>query len=210
MSRPKDLFRSLVRSAADEAKKRALNVGGLGKLRESLNELVQQRLHIPASTLTSVVAHLPGVVSASVTVTTAAIAVDVDFDDGRILDARLIPTRIRFAPRGAKEISFRVEPVERSRTPGLIDVISALSGAIATTLWPLARGAEGRDLAGAVVERDGPDAFTVDLRTVPRVRAMESTGAAALVTEVVGLGELLLRDGALVLQLRLPQLVPNG
>lgn len=204
MSRPRDLLRSMVRVAADRARDATLRVGGLDELRKNLREFVQQRLPVPAAALTSAVAHVEGVESASVSVRADAIHVDVLFDDGRVLDVRLVPTRIRFAPRGAKEVCFRVEPVDRARARGLVDVVSAIAGAIATTLWPIARLGGDRALHGASVERDGPDTLTVDLRTVPRVRELEARGTAALVTEVVELGEILLRDGAIVLQLKLP------
>lgn len=207
MASPRDLVRSFVRAATEGVVKNASRIGGLDRIRSGIDDLTKQRISLRASTLTSVVAHLPGVSSASVTVSDGAIHIDVAFDDdGAFLQARLVPTRIRFAPRGAKEIGFRIEPRERAFSPRITDVVSAIGGAIAGALWPVGLGGPARDLGGAIVDRDGPDGFTVDLRTAPAIRALESRGGAGLVLEIIELGELTAVDGALVLQLKLPQL----
>lgn len=208
MANPRDLVRSLVRRAAEGVANGASRIGGLDRVRAGIDDLVRQRISIRASTLTSVVAHLPEVESASVTLSDGAIHIDVAFEEGAFLQARLIPTRIRFAPRGAKEVGFRIEPQERAYGYRVTDVVSAIGGAIAGALWPVARMTAARDLGGAIVDRDGPNGFTVDLRTAPAIRALESRGSAALVLELIELGELTVTDGALVLQLKLPQLAP--
>jgi len=206
MSKPRDLFRSYVRAATEGTLSRIGKVGGLDKLRAGIGDLVRQRLTLKSSVLTSSLAHLPGVDSASVVASSGALHIDVAFSDGAFLQARLIPTRIRFAPRGAKEIAFRIEPESAARISRVTDVISAIGGSIANTLWPVARGGDARSHAGAIVDRDGPDGFTVDLRTAPAIRALESKGGAGLVIEIIELGDLTVGDGGLVLQLKLPQL----
>ena len=208
MSKPRDLFRSYVRAATEGTLQRIGKVGGLDRVRAGIADLVRQRLTLKSSAITSAVAHLPGVDSASVSASNGALHVDVAFADGAFLQARLIPTQIRFAPRGAKEIGFRIEPEAAARVSRVTDVISAIGGTIANALWPVSRGGGDRSHAGAIVDRDGPDGFTVDLRTAPTIRALESKGGAALVIEVIELGDLTVGDGGLVLQLKLPQLAP--
>lgn len=206
MASPRDLVRSLVRAATEGAVKNVSRIGGLDRVRAGIDDLVRQRIAIKAGALTTVLAHLDGVDSASVTISDGAMHIDVAFTEGAFLQARLIPTNIRFAPRGAKEVGFRVEPREQAHAHRVTDVISAIGGAIASALWPVARIIESRDMGGAIVDRDGPDAFTVDLRTAPAIRALEQRGGAALVLEIIELGGLTATDGCLVLQLRLPQL----
>lgn len=206
MSKPRDLFRSYVRVATEGTLARLGKIGGMDRLRAGIDDLVRQRLSLKSSALTSAVAHLPGVESASVAASNGALHVDVAFSDGNFLQARLVPVRIRFAPRGAKEVAFRIEPETASRIPRVTDVISAIGGAIAYALWPIARGSEERNVGGAIVDRDGPDGFTVDLRTAPAIRALEAKGGAALVLEIIELGDLTIADGTVVLQLKLPQL----
>ena len=208
MSKPRDLFRSYVRVATEGTLKRVGQVAGMDKLRAGLGDLVKRRMTLRASSLTSSLAHLPGVESASVAASNGALHVDVAFADGQFLQARIIPTRIRFAPRGAKEIAFRIEPEAAARVQRVTDVISAIGGSVANALWPIGRSFDTKSHAGAIVDRDGPDGFTVDLRTAPGIRALESKGGAALVIEVIELAELTVVDGGLQLQLKLPQLAP--
>ncbi len=208
MSHPKDLIRSFVRGAADAAVKRAERVGGLDRIRTAVGHLAQRQLPVTMGTLTTAIAHLPGVASASVSASQGALIVDVAFDDGGYLEFRLIPTRILFAPRGAKEIRFRIEPPEASRGPGVLDVVGAIGGTIALALWPVGTLEASGRTACAIVDRDGPDAFSMDLRSVPAIRALESRGSIAIVTEVLGLEEITVEDGVLLLRLRLPQLAP--
>lgn len=208
MSNPRDLLRSLVRRAADSAIDTANRRGGLDKLRKTLENVKRRRFPVSAGVLTSAVAHLPGVESASVTAASGALHVDVVFTSGAHLAARLVPTRVRFAPRGAKEVSFRVEPPEAARGYRITDVVGAIGGVIALHLWQsaLAASRTERQFGGAIVDREGSDTFVVDLRTTPAAKALEKMGQAGMVLEVLELTELRVEDGELMVHVGFPQL----
>lgn len=208
MSKPRDLLRSLVRRAADTAVETANRTGGLDRMRKTLEHVKQRRFPIPANALTSAVAHLPGVESASITASEGALHVDVAYTSGAFLQARLVPTSVRFAPRGAKEISFRIEPEEAARGYRVTDVVGALGGVIALHLWQSAVAASRteRSVGGAIVDRDGADTFVVDLRTTPAAKALEKLGQAGMILEILEISELSVADGALMVHVRLPHL----
>lgn len=208
MSKPRDIVRSLVRRAADTAIEAANRTGNFERVRKTIENVKLRRFPIRASVLTSAVAHLPGVESASVGVSDGAIHVDVAFTRGAFLQARLVPTSVAFAPRGAKEVGFRIEPAEAARTQGVTDVIGAIGGAIALTLWPSAAAVMGgeRNVGGAIVDREGRDGFIVDLRTTPAARALEKLGQAAVIVELIELSQLSIDDGSLMVHVRLPHL----
>jgi hypothetical protein len=111
---------------------------------------------------------------------------------------------VRFAPRGAKEISFDVEPPDAHD----VSIVSALAGCIAKATWPMIAPTGSIDVGGAIVERDKPGRLRVDLRSVPAVRRFASTQTAAMIFDVLELESLRVEPGALALKLKLPQLTP--
>lgn len=201
-----DTLRSLLRAGADRARDRLGDVAPLAAVQRVIAELRQQRLVVPERALTNAVAHAPGVRAATVTARHGAILVDVGFRDGDALSCRYVPESARFAPRGAKELVFRVDPPEALRNARTREVASVLAGAIAHTLWSVALTKEGDDVSGAIVDRDGEDYLRVDLRTVPAVRKVQGKGPAAMLLEVLELREISADDGELVLHLKLPAL----
>ena len=208
MSKPLDLFRSLVRNAADLATSSVEKLGPVARVREALDDLVHERIHIKQGRLTSAIAHLPGVESAQVSARKGSLFVDVTYERGDHLQAVFTPEWVRFAPRGAKEIAFRVEPELQAGSHRVIDIASAIGGTIALAIWPIVRDASQRDVSGAIVDRDGPTRLCVDLRTVPAVRAFEQRGQAAMLLEVLELGALEVVPGSLELTLVMPRLAP--
>lgn len=206
MSDRVDLLKSLLRAAASRAGSELRRVAPLGAVRRALADALAQRAAIGDDTLTAAVAHADGVRAASVTARGGAIQFDVVFADARQLAAALVPLEPRFAPRGAKELRFRVEPPEAARDPRVAGVAAAVAGAVARALWGVL--VAGRDDAGAaIVDREG-DELRVDLRTVPAVRRrVESRAPLGAVIDVMGLGALRAEDGRLTLELSLPQLL---
>lgn len=77
--------------------------------------------------------------------------------------------KARFAPQGAKEVSFRVRGLTPENASVAGDVVGALAACIASRLWPYVRDASDADI-GPIVEREGDDRLRSDLRSVPSVR----------------------------------------
>jgi hypothetical protein len=202
-----DLLRSLLRAGADRARDRIGDVAPLATVQRVVSELRRQRLVIHERALTNVVAHAPDVRAATVTARHGALLVDVAFRDGETVACRFVPESARFAPRGAKELVFRVEPVEALRSARTREVAGALAGAIAHTLWSVALGArEGDDVSGAIVDRDGTEFVRVDLRTVPAVRRAQGKGPSAMILELLELRAIECEDGEIALVVKLPSL----
>ena len=202
-----DLLRSLLRAGADRARGRLGDVGPLATAQRVLAELRRQRLVLHERALTQVVAHIPGVRAATVTARHGAVLVDVTYCDGETVACRFFPESARFAPRGAKELVFRVEPPEALRAPRTREVAGALAGAIAHTLWSVALPKpESEDLSGAIVDRDGDAHVRVDLRTVPAARRAQSKGPTAMILELLELRGVEADEGEVALLVKLPAL----
>ena len=205
MSERFDVLKSLFREAATGARDRILGAGPIARAREAFKEIARQRAMVPDADLTNAIAHAYGVRSASATARDGAVRVDVMFEDGDHLAASFIPLGARFAPRGAKEILFRVEPPERAVGPKAAEVAAALAGAVARGLYRgLLRVEEGTQ--GAIVDRDD-DVLRIDLRTVPAVRKMAGRGAIAMLMDVMEVRSIRADDGILSIDLKLPEIV---
>ena len=200
-----DVLKSLFREAAEGARDRLLDLGPLARAREAFKEVARQRVVVSDEDLTAAVAHAYGVRAASVAARGGAIRVDVTFDDGDQLAASLVPLGARFAPRGAKEVLFRVEPPERAVGPHAAEVAAAVAGTIARGLY---RGLIRRDqdTQGAIVDRDD-DVLRIDLRTVPAVRRLAGRGPAAMLMDVMEIRGIRADDGELSIDLKLPEII---
>ncbi|MAQ17925.1 MAG: hypothetical protein CMN30_24395 [Sandaracinus sp.] len=201
-----DLLKSFIRAGADRARDGLDAVRPVGALRRAVSELRQQRMVVPESALSSAVAHAPGVLAAHASARRGRIQVDARFDDGELAFA-LEFFAVRFAPKGAKEITFRVHPAGGARDGRVRDLTGAIAGVIAKGLWPMVIPS-GRPTHGAIVDREGDDLVRVDLRSVPAVREALQGGPIALVLEALELQRLEPADGELLLHLRLPGLTP--
>lgn len=199
-----DLLKSWIRVGADRAKEGIEAVRPVGALKRVASELRKQRLVVPESALCHAVAHAPGVRAANATARRGRIQLDARFDDGELACA-LEFFGSRFAPRGAKEITFRVHPAGSARDPRVRDLTGAVAGVIARGLWPMAIP-PSKPLHGAIVDREGDDLVRVDLRSVPAVREALGAGPMGLVLEAIELRRIDAGDGELALQLKLPGL----
>ncbi|MBW2461696.1 MAG: hypothetical protein JRH11_08615 [Deltaproteobacteria bacterium] len=202
MSDRLDLLKSLVKSAADRAQNRTLNIGPVAALRRFVKEAARRRTVIHDRALSSAVARIPGVTAASVATRGGAVRVDASFDDGGHVALGLVPAGSTFAPRGAKELRLRVVPPEAASQRHASDVAGAIAGEVARVIWAMLLRDES-DLAGAIVDRDG-DLYRIDLRTIPAVRAQASHGTMAMLIEALEPGHIEARDGALEVQIKLP------
>ena len=197
-----DIVRSLIRAAADRALVRVKGTRVAEATAQILERLTQQRWRLSDETLTSAAAHADGVDSAMVACHSGRMFVDASLTNGREVQFSLIPRSVRFAPRGAKEIAFDVEPPDSHDS----SIVGALAGCIAKATWPMIIPPDSQDLGGAIVERESSGSLRVDLRSVPAVRRFASTQAAAMIFDVLELESLKVEPGALAIKLKLPQL----
>ena len=170
-----DIVRSLVRAAADRAIARVKETRVAGATLQLVERITQQRWRLTDEALTAAAAHADGVDSAMVACRSGRVYVDASMTNGREVQFSLAPRSVRFAPRGAKEIAFDVEPPDAHDT----SIVGALAGCIAKATWPMIVPADSLDVGGAIVERESPGRLRVDLRSVPAVRRFSSTQAAA-------------------------------
>jgi hypothetical protein len=177
-----DRFRSLVRRAAVGAAGFLGQVRPLSAVRETLRELRDRRVRIPDRVLARAVLRAGTVSAASVRARRGRIEITAELASGRAISAALIPAGTRFAPRGAKELFFDVDPPEASEEPVVRAIAGLLGSAIARALWAPLRGAGAVAVdEGALVDRETGGRLRIDLRTCPMVRDALSSGAPATV-----------------------------
>jgi hypothetical protein len=199
-----DIMRSWVRLAADHAVHRITRTKVAVVTKQLVERLTQQRWRLSDELLTSAAAHADGVDSAMVACRSGRMFVDASMSDGKEVQFSLAPRSVRFAPRGAKEISFDVEPPDAHDT----SIVGALVGCIAKATWPMITPRDSSDFGGAIVEREAAGHLRVDLRSIPAVRRFALTQTAAMIFDLLELESLRVEPGALALKLKLPQLAP--
>ncbi|MBW2188833.1 MAG: hypothetical protein GQ551_12800 [Myxococcales bacterium] len=199
-----DIMRSWVRLAADQAVHRITRTKVAVVTKQLLERLTQQRWRLSDELLTSAAAHADGVDSAMVACHSGRMFVDASMSNGKEVQFSLAPRSVRFAPRGAKEISFDVEPPDAHDT----SIVGALAGCIAKATWPMITPRDSSDFGGAIVEREAAGRLRVDLRSIPAVRRFALTQTAAMIFDILELESLRVEPGALALKLKLPQLAP--
>lgn len=202
-----DRFRSRVRDAAASAAGALGQVGPLAAVRSALREIRDRRARIPERQLARAVLRGGTVAAASVRTRDGRIEITAELESGRVIAAALVPESARFAPRGAKEIIFAVDPPEAAGDAKLRDIAGMIASLVARALWgPFLAPAEGGVDAGALVDREG-DKLRVDLRTCPAVRAAsQSAPAAALVMDALTIEKFEVDDQGLSIRLGLPRL----
>ena len=197
-----DIVRSLVRAAADRAIDRVKGTRVASVTMQLVERLTQPRWRLSDEALTAAAAHAEGVDSAMVACHSGRVFIDASMTNGREVQFSLAPRAVRFAPRGAKEISFDVEPPNAYDT----SIVGALAGCIAKATWPMIAPPDAVDVGGAIVDRESPGRLRVDLRSVPAVRRFAATQAAVMIFDMLELESLRVEPGALAIKLKLPQL----
>ena len=194
-----DRFRSLVRSAARQLQT-GLSRTTVGVMRARLLDLSKGRLTIADSVLTAELARIEHVQSVTTACGDGTIHVDATFDDGSSVTVGFRPSLVSFAPRGAKEISFDIEPLELVNDRRTADLAGMIASLIAKTIWsPMLTGAE---LTMPIVDRE-PGGVRIDLRSIPAVRAQLGQQVLGPLFEVLALGSIDVTRGALALTLKL-------
>ena len=202
MSDRSDYVKSLVRGFAEGAGRRlGIPFASLQKL---IREAIAQASSVSDRQISKALARVEGVREASAVCRDERIWIEATFEQGPVR-LSVQPLHARFAPRGAKEISFRVEPAEFAGRADVRDLVGAIAALIAHTLWAPFFGRILNPKYDAIAERDGSD-VRVDLRSVPAVRAAAQRGLGQLfdVLELSGLG---VAEGVLRLHIKLPALM---
>lgn len=200
-----DVFKSLVRSAAKAGAERVRSLDAVAGARRAIDELRNRRVSLGEGMLGSAVAHAPGMRAATVSLREGRVVVDAGYEDGRTLAIAVVPEAARFAPRGAKEVIFRVEPPEVVEDARAREIVGCLAGAIARGLWGPMLG-EPREEEAALVDREGAR-LRADLRSVPAVRAALEGSPLAMALDVLTIRGFEVEDRALRISLGLPTMM---
>ena len=195
-----DVVKSLLRSAAQSAAEPIHRSGLQTALRRRLAPFSFLNTEVTEQQLTRAVGRLPGVAAATVRIARGTIAVQLETNDSQSHAVMLVPERTSFAPRGAKEITFKAVPADMAASSKTADVCSAIASEVARALWhPLLR-AQPNSPHLAFVHRNGA-LLTADLRTVPEVRALSHKPLAANIIDALALIGIEPQEGSLRLRL---------
>lgn len=199
----KSLLRSTARSAVSAVKELPLTT----TVQRAVQEAHFKRAAVSDAQLSAAVARVPHVAAATVSIGDGRVRVDAGFDDGKQLLMAVHPDGIAFAPGGAKELAFRVDPPAAASRPGALDVVAAIAGEIARALWRPALSRAPRGGHGGYVSDLG-GRLIVDLRSVPEVRWALRQRIPALLVEAIRARSLEIRDGRLIVTIAIEGLRP--
>ncbi len=205
MARHLDYLRSLVRRAADRTRDLAAPPRALDRLRSGLRDLGRQAIELDERHVAGAIAQVRDITELSVSIQRGAVRVEAM--RGEVpLSFSLIPVGAFFAPRGPKELRFRVEPSELATDGRVLDAVASLGSLLAGRLWaPILRKTKP---GPALVDRDR-DLLSVDLASVPEARRARTAGSAlSMAFEVFEADRIEAANGALRLELRLPSGLP--
>lgn len=198
-----DFVRSLVRGFAEGAGRRlGIPLANLSKL---LREAMAQAASVSDRQISKALTRVPDVREASAVCRDERIWIEATFDDGENVRMSVLPLAPRFAARGAKELSFHVEPEGLAGRARVRDLVGAIAALVAHALWAPFFGRLLNPSYDAIAERDGAE-VRVDLRTVPAVKAAQQKGLGQLF-DMLELSSLTVKEGALRLHVKLPPLL---
>jgi hypothetical protein len=207
MSSRTDVLKSLLRSTARSALSAVKELPIAASVQRAVQDASLSRVVIRDAQLTAAVARVPQVAAATVSVAHDRLRVDVGFEDGRALQMAIRPDGMAFAPGGAKELGFRVDPPAAAQRQGSHEVIWAVAAEIARALWrpALARAPRGGP-GGYVSDYDGR--LVVDLRSVPEVRWAMRQRIPSILIEAIKPRAIELHDGRLLVTIAIEGLRP--
>lgn len=197
-----DLLKSLVRSATHASAERLRDLKPVANARKVLEELKARRATLDEQMVSKALARAEGVRGVSVRLSDGRIGCDLSYDDGANLVFAVIPDQARFAPRGAKEVVFRVEPPEQVGDARVREAVGTIAAAIARALWGPVLGPRENDET-ALVEREGAR-LRADLRSVPAVRSVLEGSPLAMALDVIGIERFEIAERTLRFHISLP------
>ena len=188
-----DVVRSLVRLVGEGVVRQWRKVDGGAK--RLVADLQMHRRSIEDPKLTAAVAQAAGVRSVSLRAESGAARIDASFESGEELQVAFVPLATRFAPRGAKELSFRVEPPELAQHPRVRSLFAALAAEVARGVWRIVEF-EAPPAGEGIVEVESRGTLRIDLRTLPAVRQLLQRAGFAILLEAVELRSIRADEGA--------------
>jgi len=198
-----DFVRSLVRGFAEGAGRRlGIPLANLSKL---LREAMAQAASVTDRQISKALTRIPEVREASAVCRDERIWIEATFEDGENVRMSVFPLPPRFAARGAKELSFQIEPEGLAGRAHVRELVGAIAALVAHALWAPFFGRLLNPSYDAIAERDGEE-VRVDLRTVPAVKAAQQKGLGQLF-DMLELSSLSVKEGALRLHVKLPPLL---
>jgi hypothetical protein len=199
-----NVLRSWVRGAAKASADRLGKLESVANARQAISELRQRRASLSEGALSSAVARGAEVVASTASIRDGLIRLDLTYEDGEQRMFAVLPERVRFAPRGAKEVLFSIEPPELASDSRVREAVGCIAAAIARALWGPVLGQKRGD-EQALTEREGSSIRT-DLRSIPAVRAALEGSPLAMALEVITIEAFVLEDRRLRLKIGFPSL----
>lgn len=195
-----DYLRSLLRSTTVSARDQFSRLKQLPTIHQALQDAIRRRVKLSDKQITAAVGCLSGISAVTVKASPGCLRINASLTDGRDLIARLIPSGVVCAPRGAKDLTFRVDPASIASDIRLAEIVGAIAGEIAQAVWGPLLFQKSRSRHPAFVESEG-DLLRVDLRTVPDVRVAIDQRATELMIDTLVVKQMTAEDGALCLVL---------
>lgn len=204
MSETSDRLKSLFRQALVKAKNETAKLPGVAQAKSALRDLRDLGAVVPMELLRADLLRVPGLQSLSAHVGVSGVHVEATFDDADDLILRILPTEVRFAPRGAKEVSFEISPAELARHKHTQDLVVAVATSIARGLWAAVLRGPNSEPLGAIVDRDSDNVFRIDLRTLSVLKSARGGQAVGVMLDALSLSAIHATDGALRLKVQTP------
>jgi hypothetical protein len=189
-----------LRSATVSARHQFDRLKQLPSIREALQGAIRRQVRLSDKEITAAVGRLSGISAVTVKANPGCLRVNASLTNGRELVACLIPSGVVCAPRGAKDVTFRVDPPSAATDITLAEVVGAIASEIARLLWGPLLFQKSKSRHPAFVENEG-DLLRVDLRTVPDVRAAITQRATEMMIDTLVVKQMSAEDGALCLVL---------
>jgi hypothetical protein len=197
----------LVKNAAHRAGDAIGQTQPISAFRNVLRELRDRRVRIPERQLARAVLRAGTVATASVRTRPGRIEIEAELESGRAVHIALLPLGAHFAPRGAKEIVFAVDPADAVNDTKVRDIVGMIAAQVARAIWgPFLPVAEGAVDNAALVDRE-KDHLRVDLRTCPAVLgAIKGMPALSLVMDALRIERMDVDEHGLSVRIALPEL----
>ncbi|MBK8169850.1 MAG: hypothetical protein IPK60_05855 [Sandaracinaceae bacterium] len=204
MSDTTDRWKSLVRHAVRRATDEVTKIPGVAQAKGALRELRNLGAVVPTELVRAELLRTPSLQSLSMSISDSGVHIEASFDDADDITVRVVPGQVRFAARGAKEVSFEVHPVEVARHRHAQDLVVAIASAVARALWAAVLRGDNNSTPMAIVDRDAENVFRIDLRTLSILKKARGGAAVSVMLDALALESIRATEGALRLKVTTP------
>jgi len=197
-----DILKSLLNSGVNTVRSQLQKIKLPENYKRALEEAIARNTRVTEQQLTHAVGSTPGIIEVTISIKPDRIGIDAHLEEDQPVQASLIPARVVFAPQGAKEVSFRVDPIQATEQIYRHEFVSAICCEIARAAWGPFLLPYRKPSQWGFVEREN-NILRVDLRTIPEVRSALNQRFSALAIELFEIKQILLEEGALKLKMSL-------